>query len=70
VMPGIGGRELARLVLSLRPDLRSVILTSGYEAGASPGPLPEAHLFLRKPYTPDSLLGEVRRMLDTHPRDA
>jgi signal transduction histidine kinase len=66
VMPGIDGRELARRVIRLRPELRSVIYTSGYESAGSgqPVPAPDDHGFLRKPYFAAQLLAEVRRVLD------
>ena len=64
VMPGaVGGVELARAALSLRPGLR-VLLTSGY-AGAAlqerglPADLP----FLGKPYRRDELAEKLRRVL-------
>lgn len=66
VMPGIDGRELARRVLPLRPEIRSVIYTSGYESSDGEKPLEAvgAHHFISKPYVPAQLLAEVRQVLD------
>ncbi len=66
VMPGIGGRELARRATRLRPEIGSVIYTSGYER-ADRGELfqaPGDYNFLPKPYFSAQLLAEVRRVLD------
>lgn len=71
VMPGLGGRELARQVLDLRHELQAVIFTSGYAApDEAPEPLPKPQAFLRKPYSPKGLLDEVRRLLDADPPSA
>ena len=64
VMPGINGRELAREVLQLRPNLK-VLLMSGYaEEVILPQGLPESELaFLPKPFTQDVLAAKVREVL-------
>ncbi len=66
VMPGKGGRELARCFASVRPDMR-VLYMSGYTDKAifqrqvfDPGTA-----FLSKPFTPDELARKVREVLDT-----
>jgi diguanylate cyclase (GGDEF)-like protein len=66
VMPGKGGRELARCFASVRPDMR-VLYMSGYTDNAifqqqvfDPGTA-----FLSKPFTPDELARKVREVLDT-----
>ena len=66
VMPGIDGRELARRLPALRPELRGVIYVSGYasddvEADGRPA---SERVFLRKPFSRRALLGAVRRLLD------
>jgi CheY-like chemotaxis protein len=64
VMPGIGGRELARRVASLRPGMR-VLYTSGYTAQAmnQQAILGVGDAFLGKPFTPDALLQRVSEVL-------
>ncbi len=64
VMPGKNGRELAREVLQLRPNLK-VLLMSGYaEEVILPQGLPESELaFLSKPFTQDVLAAKVREVL-------
>lgn len=65
VMPGIDGRELARQIVRLRPEIRSVVYTSGFES-ADNGKLVVAgnHSFLRKPYNSAQLFTHMRRALD------
>jgi len=64
VMPGMGGLELARAVARDHPGVK-VLLVSGY---APPSGDPGARLpgdgILRKPFTVDELLHEVRTLLD------
>jgi PAS domain S-box-containing protein len=68
VMPGMSGRVLAEHMLDDRPDLR-IVFTSGFTEdsqllqGIRSGETP----FLQKPYTLDSLLRAVRRVLDGPP---
>jgi PAS domain S-box-containing protein len=64
VMPGIGGRELARKLLLLRPAI-SVLYLSGYTEDAvvtrgAPGP---RTAFLQKPFTLQNLAKKVREVL-------
>ncbi len=68
VMPGIGGRELAKRLLALRPDL-SVLYLSGYTEDVvitqgAPGP---ATAFLQKPFTLQNLARKVREILRARP---
>jgi CheY-like chemotaxis protein len=64
VMPGIGGRELAKKLLSLRPDI-SVLYLSGYteDAVIAPGAPSAAIAFLQKPFTLQNLAKKVRDIL-------
>jgi two-component system cell cycle sensor histidine kinase/response regulator CckA len=64
VMPGIGGRELAKKLVSLRPSI-SVLFLSGYteDAVVTQGALGPANAFLQKPFTLQSLAKKVREVL-------
>jgi PAS domain S-box-containing protein len=65
VMPGIGGRGLAELMLASRQGIK-VLYISGYagEAIAQQGVLDAGDGFLQKPFTPASLAQKVREALD------
>ncbi len=65
VMPQMSGREVARRIHELRPELR-VLYVSGYgdNSALQPG-LPDAGIsFLPKPFTPRTLGASVRALLD------
>jgi PAS domain S-box-containing protein len=64
VMPGIGGRELAKKLLSLRPDM-SVLYLSGYteDAVVTQGTLGPRTAFLQKPFTLLNLAKKVREVI-------
>lgn len=66
VMPGMSGRELARRLISIRPGLK-VLYMSGYPTDdiAHHGILQEGIAFIAKPFTPASLLGKVREVLES-----
>jgi PAS domain S-box-containing protein len=65
VMPGGTGRDLARKLSGVRPDMR-VLYMSGYpEHGATPGSVLEPGVpFLSKPFSRDLLLEKIRELLD------
>ena len=65
VMPEIGGRQLARQLVALRPAL-VVLFTSGYTAEAmnQQAVLEDGDSFLGKPFTPDGLLRRVHEVLN------
>jgi two-component system, cell cycle sensor histidine kinase and response regulator CckA len=64
VMPGIGGRELAKKLLELRPGI-SVLFLSGYteDSVITPGTPASSTAFLQKPFTLQNLAKKVREVL-------
>jgi len=68
VMPGIGGRELAKKLLLLRPGI-SVLYLSGYteDAVVTPGALGPGTGFLQKPFTLQNLAKKVREVIRSQP---
>ncbi|MBY0489199.1 MAG: response regulator [Gemmatimonadaceae bacterium] len=62
VMPRMGGRELASQIAS-RGLTVPVLFMSGYQAGEEL-PDDEAHRFIGKPFTPDTLVQAVRQAID------
>jgi len=67
VMPEMGGRELARLLVKLEPNL-PVLYMSGYTGDdvLQRGLLEPGAPFQQKPFTPLGLAAKVRSMLDQH----
>ncbi len=65
IMPGLGGRDLAKQVTLIRPDLR-VLFMSGYtpQAILHHGELDANTFFLQKPFTPSQLAAKVREVLE------
>ncbi len=68
VMPGIGGRELAKRLMALRPGI-SVLYLSGYteDAVVTHGALGPSTAFLQKPFTLQNLAKKVREVLRAKP---
>ena len=64
VMPGMTGRELARLLSEVRPSLKT-LYTSGYPANAiaHEGVLDPGVAYLPKPFSPAQLAAKVRDVL-------
>jgi len=64
MMPGMGGRELAKRLCAMRPEM-CVLYLSGYaeDAVASPGGLGPGTAFLQKPFTLQNLAKKVREVL-------
>jgi len=71
VMPGMGGKQLAKQFASLRPATK-VLYMSGYsdDAIVNSGKLTTEMVFLEKPFTRDILLRKVRGLLDEVPQPA
>jgi two-component system cell cycle sensor histidine kinase/response regulator CckA len=65
VLPGVNGRELARRVTALRPEV-AVLFTSGYtdDEIVRLGVLARSADFISKPYTASALTRKVRALLD------
>lgn len=65
VLPIMSGLELSARLRRERPDLR-LLLVSGYPRGvlAHEGELDPGIPFLAKPFTPERLIREVKRLLD------
>lgn len=66
IMPEMNGRELAKKLLSLYPDLKRLFM-SGYPADiiANHGVLDEGVQFIQKPFSLDALAAKVREALDS-----
>jgi PAS domain S-box-containing protein len=66
VMPNLGGGELARYLLQVRPTLR-VLLVSGHAADSIGLEITDTRItFLAKPFTADSLTAKARQILDAY----
>jgi signal transduction histidine kinase len=68
VMPKMGGRELARRLISRHPDVK-VLYMSGYpdDALGEHGVLEPGAVLLQKPFTPQGMADKVRQVLDRTP---
>jgi two-component system cell cycle sensor histidine kinase/response regulator CckA len=65
VMPGMGGRDLAQHLMTIKPDLR-ILFMSGFtdDVGILAGHEQGTSGFLQKPFTPELLARTVRKILD------
>jgi YesN/AraC family two-component response regulator len=65
VMPGMNGRDLARRLTALYPDIK-LLFMSGYTANviAHQGVLDEGVAFLQKPFSMKDLADKLRGVLD------
>jgi len=66
VLPGMGGRELALKLTTLRPEMK-ILFMSGYtdDAIVRHGVLTAGVMFLQKPFTLVAMARKVREVLDT-----
>jgi two-component system, cell cycle sensor histidine kinase and response regulator CckA len=66
VMPEMNGRDLARNILSLYPNIRRIFM-SGYTANviAHQGVLDEGVPFIQKPFSMHDLVAKLREVLDS-----
>ena len=64
-MPDMNGKDLAKILLALSPDLK-ILFTSGYTANviARHGVLDEGVQFIQKPFTIQDLTAKIRRVFD------
>jgi PAS domain S-box-containing protein len=71
IMPQMGGKHLAEQLAGLRPATK-VLYMSGYtdDGIARSGISLAENIFLEKPFTRDTLLRKVRRLLEPHPENA
>jgi PAS domain S-box-containing protein len=69
IMPGMGGKQLAEQLTSLRPGTK-VLYMSGYpnDGIVQSGILATGVVFLEKPFTREILLRKVRQVLDDLPQ--
>ena len=66
VMPEMNGRDLARTLLGLYPDVKRLFM-SGYTADiiANHGVLDDDVLFIQKPFAMKDLVAKIREVLTT-----
>ncbi len=65
VMPGMGGKDLARRLAPLRPGMKTLYMSGYTDAAVSrSGVLEPGTRFLQKPFTADDLARKVREALD------
>ncbi|MDK9706767.1 MAG: PAS domain S-box protein [Desulforhopalus sp.] len=69
IMPEMNGRELAKQVVGLHPDLK-LIFMSGYTSNviAHHGVLDEGVNFIQKPFTKKELAAKIREVFDGNPQ--
>ena len=65
-MPGMSGEQVSAAIREIRPDAR-ILLVSGYsrERAAEETPGRAAEAFLQKPFLPEDLVAEVRKLVET-----
>ena len=66
VMPGMNGRELAKKLLALKPDLKTIYMSGYTDNAIIRQDLQSAeHMYLQKPFTLESLTDKVRSVLSS-----
>ena len=65
IMPGGGGRKCLQELRKINPEVK-VLMTSGYMSATQAEELAQAGAagFIHKPYRPEDLLFNIRRILD------
>ena len=63
-MPDIGGPELAKRLLAIRPAMKVLYVSGSSEALHDAGVLAQSPHFLQKPYTQDQIKKKIREILD------
>ena len=63
-MPEIGGPELVKRLLAIRPALKVLFVSGSDEALYDTGVIERTANFLQKPYTQDQIRGKLREILD------
>lgn len=64
VMPGMSGIELARMLMTVAPEVPVLLMSGHVEDDGSSESFPRGIDFLAKPFTPDELAVAVRRAID------
>lgn len=68
VMPGMNGRDLARKLTSLQPDLKTIYMSGYTDSVILRQDFQSAkNIYLQKPFTLESLTNKVREVLETTP---
>lgn len=64
-MPGLDGTTLANIVRKLNPSVRVILSSASADAADPRRTAPEGGAFLPKPYTAETLLGTLHRLLSS-----
>lgn len=67
-MPGLSGSDLTEQALKIRPNLRALVIT-GYPNADGLAELPSSIKVLVKPFRRDTLITEIKALLDEMPRE-
>jgi len=63
VMPGIGGRDLCRVIREQRPHLKTLFISGYYEEAEGEAKFEDGTAFLAKPASREALLQKIRELL-------
>lgn len=64
-MPDIGGPELAKRLVAMRPAMKVLFVSGSSEALRDKALLPEGANFLQKPFTQEEIRQKIRDILDS-----